>query len=1442
MKASRLHHNSPRGSKLVCMLQAAVAIGAGGLLVAAGFILGSQLPGPLPPIVNGTDASDRYLTHVSTDKPIYRTGEKIYVRAVVLEPNSHHPMTNPGTASFEVKGPRGDTVASGAAAIIDSVAGFSWDIPPNQAGGEYTVRVFNPSNVPAERKFDIRAYRAPRLKSQIVFLRDGYGPGDQVGAILHVERAEGGIPSGAKVAVTARVDGIDIWTGTTSVDASGNASATFRLPATIKEGDGVLAMVINDGGAVETTAKTIPILLQTLDLAIYPEGGDLVAGLPNRVYIEGRTPAHKPADIAGIVVDNAGKQVATVRTEHEGRGRFSFIPAKGKAYSLRVTEPAGIKTVFPLPPVKESGVVITSVSNVIPKEADPVVRVGATAEGTYSVSLTQRGKEFSFKRVSLRAYHTTNVTFTVPKSLDGVIVATVYDSHNTPMAERLIFRQPEHKLKVRITADRTDYVPGDKVTLRVSTTDDAGKPVGAVVGLTVTDSSVLEMIEKREQAPRLPVMVLLENDVRNLSDAHVYLDENNPKAPLATDLLLGTQGWRRFTTAGTGSISGVVTNSSGALVPGAIVRAENMETGLTFDGRTDTAGVYSFPNVKAGTYKLDVSLPGFKTETMTGVLVAFRNNVQQDFRLSVGQFDEIARFANHDVGTRNGILTGVLGGVLRAAQEANAPPDHIQNLPLNGRDVRNEVDVLDREVRDAPDLKQREGFGGGVGVAALRVRAELQEAAKKMATVREYAHSLQPNWSAESRTDFAETVYWNAGVKTEAATGIAKVSFNLSDSVTSFRVLADGFTGAGTLGSGISEVESVQPFSVEPKIPLQVTSGDVIQLPVGLVNGASRELQGVAINASSVHGVTFASIGNNPAALGMKERSRRFFRIDVGELSGPANFTLDGRAGPYHDSVSRKLDVQPLGFPREISMGGMLESNGSKSFEFTFPANVVRGSVSSSVTVYRTPLASMTDALQSLLREPNGCFEQTSSTSYPMVMAQQYFLTHTGIDSAIIDKARGLLDVSYKKLTGFESRTKGYEWFGADPGHEALTAYGLMQFTDMAQVRTVDKDMLDRTRTWLLSRRDGNGGFNRNPKAIDSFGGAPADTTNAYIVWALIESGEKGLDKEVASVKSSAGSTEDTYIIALAANILHAAGDQAGARQLMDKLAKSQDPDGHVKGATTSITRSGGDALSIETTALSVLAWLHDPSYSADVERGLKWIVESNKNGRFGSTQSTILALRSIVAYDAAHARPKAPGRVVLSLDGKTVGTPVIFTAGSQGALVLPEFASRLEPGKHTVTLRMEDGSSMPFSIGVKYHTMLPDSSDEAKVGIHVVLKDSQILEGGITEAIVSIANKSEQVIPTPVAIVGIPGGLEVRHDQLKELVKSGKIDAYEVIGREVVLYWRYLKAKDNFDIPLSLVAAIPGSYTGPASRAYLYYTDEYKNWAPGLKVSITPR
>jgi alpha-2-macroglobulin-like protein len=398
-----------RFSKFNYLLSAAAI---GGFFFATRFILGVQAP----QVGFNIAGSEPYLMHAATDKPIYRTGEKIYVRGVLLRADSHSPTATAGTAQFQIKGPRGDIVASASAPIIDSVVGFTWDVPESQAGGEYTVAIRHPfGDAAAERKFDIRAYRAPRLKSQIVFVRDGYGPGDTVAANLHVERAEGGVPAGAVVSVIARVDGAEAWKGETRVDASGNANARFKLPSEIARGEGVLAMVIQDGGIVETASKTIPILLQTIDLSTYPEGGDLIAGLPNRVYLEGRTPAQKPADMAGIVVNASGKEVARFRTEHEGRGRFSFVPIRGESYSLRVIEPSGIKTVFRLPEVKATGAVLSSISDVTPRGEDVLLRIAATAEGTYGIALTQRGKEISFKSVALRAGLPAELSFTVPR-------------------------------------------------------------------------------------------------------------------------------------------------------------------------------------------------------------------------------------------------------------------------------------------------------------------------------------------------------------------------------------------------------------------------------------------------------------------------------------------------------------------------------------------------------------------------------------------------------------------------------------------------------------------------------------------------------------------------------------------------------------------------------------------------------------------------------------------------------------------------------------------------------------------------------------------------------------------------------------------------------------------------------------------------------------------
>jgi uncharacterized protein YfaS (alpha-2-macroglobulin family) len=493
------------------------------------------------------------------------------------------------------------------------------------------------------------------------------------------------------------------------------------------------------------------------------------------------------------------------------------------------------------------------------------------------------------------------------------------------------------------------------------------------------------------------------------------------------------------------------------------------------------------------------------------------------------------------------------------------------------------------------------------------------------------------------------------------------------------------------------------------------------------------------------------------------------------------------------------------------------------------------------VAVYPTPLANLTKALERLIQDPSGCFEQTSSTSYPLTMAQQYFTSHSGVDPKMIATAQEKLDAGYKRLVSFETKEHGYEWFGENPGHEALTAYGLLHFSDMAKVRDIDQAMLARTRDWLLGQRDGKGGFTRKRRALHTWI-EDQDSSNGYITWALLETGARGLAPEVRAFETAAGKSENSYVVALGANVAALAGERPLARTLMERLATRQNKSGAVDGGTASIVGSGGDALAIETTALATLAWLRDPTFAGHTERAMKYLADSSQDGRYGSTQSTVLALRAIVAYDQQRARPGAPGALRLFVDGRPVGEPVRFDVKTQGALVLPDSASHLTPGRHRIEVRMDGGAPMPYSVAVTYHATTPDSARQTKVGLSVELPKAGLREGELVEAVATVTNRTTQSVPSPIAIIGLPGGLEPRHDQLKELVQKGTIDAYEVMGRDVVLYWRGFSAGQKVAVPLSLVAAVPGHFTAPASRAYLYYTDEHKTWVKPLEATIAPK
>jgi hypothetical protein len=98
------------------------------------------------------------------------------------------------------------------------------------------------------------------------------------------------------------------------------------------------------------------------------------------------------------------------------------------------------------------------------------------------------------------------------------------------------------------------------------------------------------------------------------------------------------------------------------------------------------------------------------------------------------------------------------------------------------------------------------------------------------------------------------------------------------------------------------------------------------------------------------------------------------------------------------------------------------------------------------------------------------------------------------------------------------------------------------------------------------------------------------------------------------------------------------------------------------------------------------------------------------------------------------------------------------------------------------------------------------------------------------------------------VAVVGLPAGLGLPEDlkQLKEYVRvptDGSrplVGAFEVRGRELVLYWRDLAPDQKIEVPVDLVCRVPGQYSGPASRGYLYYNADSKHWVAPLKVKVT--
>jgi hypothetical protein len=1602
-------------------------------------------------------AAPVYVTHLEIDKPMYQLGETVRFRSLTLDRFSLKPAQEDLNLQFflAMPGPGNPErlIAQGRSALVQESANGTQPIDgpdgkplrgigagevtleDNAPGGEYAlvVREANRRFPEQRRKFLVNKYEKPKLNKELDFSKKSYGPGDEVVARCKAKYLDGKPVKNCRVDVTVAIDNRQYGAMgeqkseafAFQTDDEGQVNVRFKLPKNIERGLGTVAVRFDDRAMPETIVRPLPIVLKKLDIEFFPEGGDLVADLPNRVYFQVRSTLGKPADLKGQLLEDGkpmGVTVETLASEktpelNQGEGRFEFTPKAGRKYELQVDAPVGITKRHELPKIKPDGVVLSLPAGVVKANQDIAVTVRSKAKRSLMVGVYCRGRLLDSTELS--AGEETHALLHPASGAGGVCRVTVFEilpgdaARRTlrPVAERLIYRQPAEFVRLALKPDQQTYVPRQTVKLGVEATTEKGEPAPAVVMLRVVDKSVVTLADDKTLRS-MPAHFLLTTEVRRPEDLEYadFLLGAHPQAAEALDLLLGTQGWRRFAEQDPNKFRREEKEEAERLLV-TIGQSQPQTTDLTqqelqrveeenarrteeltaqavqtkqaeqealadrdyraalvklkeYDDFRKQARLTGAPIVGAllvaaallclilallrgfaravpyyaatlacmaavvllakvfwpavpPSRSAEMTLAqlsdhgGSKTPQSEVERRALRKDVAKDAMNRAENMNEVEAMAapmqgmggkaiqaiapasggmafNQKRDMINGVGPGALEGKGMAFQDkfgaAEAKQNHLFEKAKAGRgaafDAKKAIraekqaqPMMDRARMLAPKmppmgLRNRGPMMDGKGMNQMQRQAILLPPMP----VRVFAHA-KASGPAEERYDFAETLYWHPVLVLPG--GKNEVAFDLCDSLGAFEVTAFAHTLDGRLGSATGTIDSRLPFTVQPRTPLEVTAGDKIDIPLAVTNNTNetRSARVTAIEHTNLSLSPSPQPAPPPGGEGRVRGEdadvsvpanasiRKLYRFQPSLQEGTATLAFTGKADGFPaDTVRTAFRIVPEGFPIVGSHSDVLEK--SATTEVLLPKNWVKGTLKCSVLVYPSTLADLQKGLESLLREPNGCFEQTSTSNYPNILVLQYLKESDQTKPEVERRAHELLDRGYQKLTSFEClnpaqhKKEGYEWFGGTaPAHEALTAYGLMEFRDMAAVHEVDASMIRRTQDYLLNQRDGKGGFKRNPRAIDSFGRAPQNITDAYIVWALTEGGkDDDITKELTALGEQVKASKDPYFLSLVANSLINRAKTAEATKLLKKVVEVQKSDGHLDAEQTSITGSGGRDLQIETTSLALLGWLkaNPGEFNAPVQKGVKWLGQQRGGyGGFGSTQSTILALKALILYTKANKKTPESGELRLFVADKQVAA-LPFAAGATEPLTLsvPDAETTLHPGKNAVRVEITGKNVFPYTLTWSYQTHQPASAANCPVNLSAKLDRTSVRESETVRLNVHVENASGKGQGMAVAILGLPGGLTVPEDmkQLKDYIRlpnDGQrplLSAFELRGRELVLYWRDLAPDQKIDVPIDLIARVPGEYSGPASRAYLYYNSDLKHWVEPLKVSIAAK
>ena len=677
------------------------------------------------------------------------------------------------------------------------------------------------------------------------------------------------------------------------------------------------------------------------------------------------------------------------------------------------------------------------------------------------------------------------------------------------------------------------------------------------------------------------------------------------------------------------------------------------------------------------------------------------------------------------------------------------------------------------------------------------------------------------------RRDFPETLLWRPELITDDQ-GKATLEIPLADSITTWRASIDGINVAGKMGSVEMPIAVFQDFFVDLDLPVSMSLGDEVSVPVSCYNYL-KEPQDVRFTVAA--GNWFESSAQNLSLhLGPGEVKSVSVPLKVLRV-GNHTLRVTAQGSKTADAIERQIRVVPTGDRIGCTKNAVLKDAFTDAF--TIPSETIPDSQSLWLKFYPSRFSEVVEGLEAVFQAPYGCFEQTSSTTYPNVLVLDYMKRMGRLTPEIEIKARKYINAGYQRLLTFEVPGGGFEWFGNIPANICLTAYGILEFTDMARVHPVDEAVTERARKWLLAQQNSNGSWDEIHRGW-TWGGRGSMT--AFVAWALAEAGDNSpnLDRALSYLHAHPQELSNTYAKALAANAFLARDrNDSFGRQLATELkeaARADDKDAiHWWSSGFSITYSHDSGMDTECTALCVSALMKAGTCPQSVKQGLTWIsTHKFADGTHGSTQATILAMRALLEASATALGQEFESEVTILLNGEPAET---FRINKDNSDVMKqiELTRLLHSGENRIQFRQTPAGELPFQLIGEYwlpaapgSTPMPLKPEPLQIALRydrTTLPVNDQLRCAVT-----VRNNTTQFINMAIVDLGIPPGFDADSTAFEAMRQNAQIAKFEITGNQVILYLREISNVSPFQFNYTLRPKYPLRVQTPVSTVYEYY------------------